>query len=83
MGYQPPLPESEVRPLQDEDEEHLAGEADKEGGEGGGGGHRRARGGRGRWAAARGRVWMPIDLRMCGRPRCVLWRAQPVVSSRR
>lgn len=43
-GYQPPLPESEVRPLQDE--EHLAGEADGEGEEGGG--YRRGRGGRGR-----------------------------------
>lgn len=42
-GYQPPLPESEVRPLQDE--EHLAGEADAEGQEGGG--FRRGRGGRG------------------------------------
>lgn len=43
-GYQPPLPESEVRPLQDED--HLAGEADGEGEEGGF--PRRGRGGRGR-----------------------------------
>ena len=42
-GYQPPLPESEVRPLQDED--HLAGEADGELGEEGEG---RGRGGRGR-----------------------------------
>ena len=48
-GYQAPLPESEVRPLQDED--HLAGEADGEGEEGGY--HRRGRGGRGRWAAGR------------------------------
>ena len=50
-GYQAPLPESEVRPLHEEDEDHLAGEADGEGEEGGG--HRRGRGGRGRWAAAR------------------------------
>ena len=45
-GYQAPLPESEVRPLHEEDEDHLAGEADGEGEEGGG--YRRGRGGRGR-----------------------------------
>ena len=64
-GYQPPLSESEVRPLLDESE--LTGEADAADGGEDGAPRRRPAGGRGRGSRGRGE-WVPfVPVRCCGK----------------